>query len=122
MESESGVKLGGGGEGCALTPLPHPLDIVPAHIFYIILLSPPSLISPPPPFQWRKVNKPPSLLSPPPPPPSSPILILHQKINDERRLISYGLFIKITEEHEIESTFLKDKNFVFVTFRLPQVN
>ena len=28
----------------------------------------------------------------------------------------------MTEEHEAESTFLKNKNFVFVTFRLPQVN
>ena len=26
------------------------------------------------------------------------------------------------EEHEAESAFLKNKNFVFVTFRLPQVN
>ena len=37
----------------------------------------------------------------------------------DRRL---GLFIKITKEHEAESTFLKNKDFVFVTFRLPQVN
>ena len=27
-----------------------------------------------------------------------------------------------SEEHEAESSFLKNKNFVFVTFRLPQVN
>ena len=32
------------------------------------------------------------------------------------------ILIKIAEEHEAESTFLKNKNFVFVTFRLPQVN
>ena len=31
------------------------------------------------------------------------------------------ILIKTTEEHEAESTFLK-KNFVFVTFRLPQLN
>ena len=32
------------------------------------------------------------------------------------------ILIKDTEENEAESTFLKNKNFVFVTFRLPQVN
>ena len=32
------------------------------------------------------------------------------------------VYSKITEEHEAESTFLKNKNFVFVTFKLPQVN
>ena len=32
------------------------------------------------------------------------------------------ILIKITEEHEAESTFLKNKNFVYVSFRLPQVN
>ena len=37
--------------------------------------------------------------------------------------LQFSVFlIKITEEHEAESTFLKNKNFVFVTFRLPQVN
>ena len=31
-------------------------------------------------------------------------------------------FILLFGLHEAESTFLKKKNFVFVTFRLPQVN
>ena len=33
-----------------------------------------------------------------------------------------NFLIKITEEHGAEKAFLKNKNFVFVTFRLPQVN
>ena len=33
-----------------------------------------------------------------------------------------NFLIKITEEHEAEIAFLKNKNFVFVTHRLPQVN
>ena len=32
------------------------------------------------------------------------------------------ILITITEERKAESTFLKNKKFVFVTFRLPQVN
>ena len=36
--------------------------------------------------------------------------------------IQVTILKKITDEHEAESTFLKNKNFVFVTFRLPQVN
>ena len=36
--------------------------------------------------------------------------------------IQATILIKITEEHEAESAFLKNKNFVFVTFKLPQVN
>ena len=35
--------------------------------------------------------------------------------------IQITILIKITEEHEAESTFLKNKNSVFVTFRLPQL-
>ena len=56
---------------------------------------------PPPLFRGGKLISSP-LYYPPPP---TPILIL-------RGLISYGLFINITEEHEAESTFLKNKNFV----------
>ena len=33
-----------------------------------------------------------------------------------------NILIKITEEHEAESAFLKNKNFVFVIFRLPQIS
>ena len=33
--------------------------------------------------------------------------------------IQVTILIKITEEHEAERAFLKNKNFVFVTFRLP---
>ena len=36
--------------------------------------------------------------------------------------VQVTILITITEEHEAESTFLKNKNFVFVTFRLPQLN
>ena len=36
--------------------------------------------------------------------------------------IQVTILIKITEEYETESAFLKNKNFVFVTFRLPEVN
>ena len=35
--------------------------------------------------------------------------------------IQVTILIKINEEHEAESAFLKNKNFVFVTFRLQQV-
>ena len=35
--------------------------------------------------------------------------------------IQITILIKITEEHEAERTFLKNKNSVFVTFRLPQL-
>ena len=36
--------------------------------------------------------------------------------------IQVTILIKIIEEYEAESAFLKNKNFVFVTFRLPEVN
>ena len=36
--------------------------------------------------------------------------------------IQGAILIKITEEHEAESTFLNNKNFVFVTYRFPQVH
>ena len=32
------------------------------------------------------------------------------------------ILTKIIEEHEAKSTFAKNKNFVFVIFRLPQVS
>ena len=30
--------------------------------------------------------------------------------------VQVTILIKVTEEHEVESTYLKNKNFVFVTF------
>ena len=113
------------------------------------LLSPPSQISPPP-FQRRKVNKPPLSIKPPLPPPPILILhkkingqrglisydlfrlevhiVFGLRRHDLQlhmlnflKSIQVTILIKITEEHEAKSAFLKNKNFVFVTFRLPQV-
>ena len=109
------------------------------------LLSPPSQISPPspisPPFQRRKVNKPPLSIKPPPLPlPQSLFFIKKLTINVDWSVMVYSgwkfilflvfgpmtsNFICLTfstlRSSSLWRTFLKNKNFVFVTFRLPQV-